>query len=150
MTITGENFKPGTTVTFTLDSDPVVLGSAIVAANGTVSLTARVPADVRAGEHTVVISGTGVDGEAVEVSIPLTVVAAGSSPSAGTTPSASATAGASQPATSPPAGIDGAGSGDDLANTGASMLPFGLAGGMLVLLGGLILMRRSSVRSARH
>ena len=137
VTITGENFKPGTTATFTLHSEPLALGSATVAANGTVSLTATVPADVPAGQHSVVITGTGVSGEAVEVSIPLTVPAAGSWP-AGDTPATSATASASTSAS------------DDLANTGFNMMPLGLAGAVLVLLGGLVVVRRASVRGARH
>ncbi|MDO5754387.1 LPXTG cell wall anchor domain-containing protein [Arthrobacter sp.] len=143
LTITGENFKPGTTATFTLHSDPVVLGRATVAADGTVSLTATVPANVPAGQHSVVISGTDVSGEAVEVSIQLTVTAPVSSPAA-TTPETSASTSASTTASAntPAAG--------DLANTGFNMVPLGLAGAVLVLLGGLVVVRRASVRGARH
>lgn len=93
LTLTGKNFKPGSTATFTLHSAPVVLGSAVVAANGTVSLTVRVPAGVPAGAHTVVISGTGIDGGNVEVSIALILTAAGDPSEAGTssTPATTAT-----------------------------------------------------------
>lgn len=92
LTLTGKNFKPGSTATFTLHSDPVVLGSAVVAANGTVTLTARVPAGVPAGAHTVVISGTGIDGADVKVSIALILTAAGDPSEAGTSSTAATTA----------------------------------------------------------
>lgn len=146
LTITGENFKPGTTATFTLHSEPVLLGRATVAADGTVSLTATVPADVPAGQHSVVISGTGVSGEAVEISIQLTVKAPVSS-SATTTPVSSASTSASTTAAGDLANTPAAG---DLANTGFNMVPLGLAGAVLVLLGGLVVVRRVSVRGARH
>lgn len=58
-----------------LFSDPVLLGTATVAADGTVTLTATVPSDVPAGAHTVVIAGTNAAGEPVEVRLAVDVVA---------------------------------------------------------------------------
>ena len=130
MTVTGKNFKPGTTATFTLHSDPVVLGSAVVAADGTVSLTAKVPAGVPAGAHTVVIAGTGVNGSAVEVSVAVTITAAGAHAPATAATTAAAAGG--------------------LASTGFGLLPVGLLGGLLLVLGGLLAIRKVSTRGARH
>ncbi|WP_269939955.1 DUF7507 domain-containing protein [Arthrobacter sp. HY1533] len=136
LVITGKNFKPGTTATFTLHSDPVVLGSAVVGADGSVSLTVKVPAGVPAGAHTVVISGTGTDGAPIEASIAVKIAAAGSS--------APATPAGSSAATTASAGNG------DLANTGFGAMPLGIAGGLLVLFGALFAVRRSSARGARH
>ena len=126
LTITGKNFKPGTKATFTLHSKPVLLGTAVVAKDGSVSLAVKLPANVPAGKHTVVIAGTGADGKPAEVSIALTVT--------GGTASQPATAGAATTAASA----------DDLASTGANgVLPI-LAIALLALFGGAatILVRR--------
>lgn len=120
LTMGGHNFKPGTTATFTLHSDPVVLGQAVVKADGTVTLTAKLPSNVPAGQHTVVISGTGTNGQAAEVSLALEIKA-----TAGTIP-------ASTGAATPAATNDG-----DLASTGASTAPL-LVGGLALLLAGAV------------
>lgn len=57
-----------------LFSDPVLLGTATVAADGTVTLTATIPSDVPAGAHTVVIAGTSAAGDPVEVRLAVEVV----------------------------------------------------------------------------
>ncbi|MFQ4147866.1 discoidin domain-containing protein [Arthrobacter sp. LAPM80] len=138
VTITGKNFKPGTTATFTLHSDPVVLGTAVVGADGTVSLTAKLPANVPAGAHTVVIAGMGADGKAVEVSIAVKVAPTGAATGSTTGPASAASSTA--------AGTTG----DALANTGFGLLPVGLMGGLLLLLGGTLALRRFSPRGARQ
>ena len=136
--MTGSNFKPGSKATFTLHSEPVVLGTAVVAANGTVSLTAKLPANIPAGVHTLVISGTGTVGGAVEASIKVTVAAAGS------------TTAATKPATKAPAttaaGDKGAG---DLANTGAGTTPF-LLGGLVLLVAGALAVFSRRRRNSSH
>lgn len=133
--MTGKNFKPGSTATFTLHSDPVVLGTAVVGVDGTVSLTAKVPANVPAGAHTVVITGLGTDGETVEVS--LAVKVGGSNATAGGQATSSAAASTTAPATG------------GLAHTGAAgVLLGGLA--MALLLGGLVLFGASRRRASRH
>ncbi|POH72996.1 hypothetical protein CVS27_12570 [Arthrobacter glacialis] len=132
LTVTGKNFKPGTTATFTLHSNPVVLGTAVVAADGTVSLTATVPANALAGAHTVVITGTGINGEAAKVSIAVTV-AGGTATGEATTAAATTAAAAA----------------DDLASTGASG---SVVGGLAValVLGGLVLFWTTRRRAANH
>ncbi|MHA7269666.1 alpha-L-fucosidase [Arthrobacter sp. HLT1-20] len=140
LTMTGQNFKPGSTATFTLHSDPVVLGSAVVAANGTVSLTVKVPAGVPAGGHTIVISGTAVDGGAAEVSIAVTVGAAG-----GPTTSATSTSSITAPTATSPAAADKG----DLAHTGATATS-GLLLAMVLLLAGsasVLMIRRRGKRA---
>lgn len=139
LTVTGKNFKPGTTATFTLHSNPVVLGAAVVAADGTVTLTAKVPANVPAGAHTVVITGTGANGEAVDVSIEVLVAGSNASGPATRTAAASTTATATAKAAAA----------DDLASTGANGT---LLGGLAVALvfGGLVLFGTTRRRAANH
>lgn len=71
---TGSGYAPGTPVTSTLFSDPVVLGTLIADENGDIDGTLRVPADVPPGKHTLVISSLSADGEFVEKRIPVSVV----------------------------------------------------------------------------
>lgn len=132
----GTNFKPGTTATFTLHSDPVVLGTAVVTADGTVSLTTKVPATVLAGVHHVIISGTGTNGEAAEARIELTVAAAGSTTTA-----------SSEPTAKPSATSNNAEG--DLATTGAGSTPFLLGGLMLLLAGAVVIISRRK-RNSSH
>ncbi|MFB9163828.1 discoidin domain-containing protein [Arthrobacter psychrochitiniphilus] len=160
VTITGKNFKPGTTATFTLHSEPGVLGEAIVGKGGTVSLTTTIPVSLPAGQHTVVITGTDASGADAAVSIELQVTAAGGTPSAAAT--ATATDTATETATATATATDTATTSDaattvgtdnsngELASTGFGLMPLGLAGAVLVLLGGVLAMRRASMKGARH
>lgn len=153
LVITGQNFKPGTTATFTLHSDPVVLGTAVVDEDGSVSLTAKVPAGIAAGSHTVIITGTAANGEDASVSIAVEIAAAGSTDGA-TNPATTTGAGATDAATTAAAatassaGSTSGGSGG-LANTGFGTTPLLLIGGLLLLVG-LLVMRRVSTGGARH
>jgi hypothetical protein len=52
-TVTGKGFGDGEGVDITLHSTPIELASAVASADGTISLTATIPADVEPGEHTV-------------------------------------------------------------------------------------------------
>lgn len=131
LVITASGFKPGSTATFTLHSDPIVLGTAVVAGNGTVTLSTTIPANVPAGAHTVIVSGTGIDGKAIEARVAIEIL------SAGVDGTSAATATASKPA-------------DDLANTGFGALPFALGGGILLLLGAVVLIRQRKIQGARH
>ena len=58
----------GAEVRATLHSDPVELGVAVADADGNVSFTFTIPADTPPGEHTIVLSGEGPDGDEVIVS----------------------------------------------------------------------------------
>ncbi|MHA7270843.1 GDSL-type esterase/lipase family protein [Arthrobacter sp. HLT1-20] len=140
LTMTGSNFKPGTTATFTLHSDPVVLGTAVVSANGVVSLTAKLPTSIPAGVHTLIITGTGANGESAETSAKLTVSAASGTASASGTSTASDTPAGNQDANNQ--------AGKNLANTGAGTTPFLLGGLALLLAGALSIVSRR--RNASH
>lgn len=68
--IVGYGFEPGRKVTFELHSTPIVLGDAIVNSDGTVGITANLPADTELGTHEVVLNQDGL-----RVVIPIKVVA---------------------------------------------------------------------------
>ena len=74
--ITGENFVPNESVTAELHSTPVTLGTATAKADGTVSMTATVPAGTALGQHQVQLVGVAGD----SASAILTVIAASASP----------------------------------------------------------------------
>ena len=73
ITVSGAGWLPGSTVTITLQSTPLTLGTAQVAADGTFSATVQIPCDVTPGQHTVTGSGTGSDGLPHSVSAALSV-----------------------------------------------------------------------------
>lgn len=76
MTVAGADWQPGSEVTITFESEPVVLGTASVGDDGTFSTTVTIPEDATAGEHTIRVTGIGEDGEPQTQSIAITVVAA--------------------------------------------------------------------------
>lgn len=144
LTITGENFKPGSIATFTLHSDPVVLGTSTVATDGSVALTTKVPETVPAGVHTVIITGTDNAGESATVSISLTVTAAANATSTATS-SASASNSATTPAATPETTEAGAAAGagttdNDLAHTGANAASSLFLALALLIAGGVFVM----------
>lgn len=69
--VAGAGFEPGDDVRFELRSDPVSLGRATAAADGSLSFTATIPASTQAGTHTI----AAIVGE-TEVTATLTVTAA--------------------------------------------------------------------------
>ena len=64
MTVTGNGWKPGSTVTILLTGSSTPLGTATADANGAFSATVTIPSDTPAGTHTITISGTAADGSA--------------------------------------------------------------------------------------
>jgi hypothetical protein len=62
-----------------IESDPITLGTLIPDGTGTVTGSFTVPSTLAAGTHTLVLSGTGANGQPRTVSLPLTVTAAASS-----------------------------------------------------------------------
>ena len=64
----------GQSITATLNSIPVHLGTYTATASGTVNVTVSIPVITAAGPHTIVISSAGLE----SISIPITVVAASS------------------------------------------------------------------------
>lgn len=91
--IEGSDAPAGADLSIELHSDPVVLGSAVVADDGTFSKTVTIPEDTEPGEHHIVIFITPTDGtEPTEIEQPLTVVAPAAveeSDDAGTAPQSS-------------------------------------------------------------
>lgn len=74
--IEGRTFAEGASVTVTLASDPVVIGSAAADASGVVSLQATIPAATPLGQHTITAAGQAPDGSELSVSVSISVVAA--------------------------------------------------------------------------
>lgn len=70
-------FQPGSTVTFTLYSQPVTLGTATADANGVATLVATIPSNIAPGPHTIEATGIGMDGQPLTVTQQITVVAPG-------------------------------------------------------------------------
>ncbi len=60
LTVTGSGFTAESLVTITVNSDPITLGTATVAADGTFTVAGTVPADFAAGTHTVVATVDGL------------------------------------------------------------------------------------------
>jgi LPXTG-motif cell wall-anchored protein len=80
VTLVAKTFAPGATVTFTLFSAPVVLGTATADASGVATLVATIPAGAAVGTHTVEASGNNAAGAPLVVSLTLTVAAAAAAP----------------------------------------------------------------------
>ena len=68
LTMTGSGATPGATITLELHSTPILLGSTVVAADGTYRLTVTLPAGVT-GSHTLVATMTGVTPVATAVDV---------------------------------------------------------------------------------
>ncbi|AMB59748.1 cadherin-like beta sandwich domain-containing protein [Microterricola viridarii] len=145
---TGTNLLPGSTATITMHSTPVVLATGTVKADGTITLSARIPANAEAGAHRLVFEGTAVDGTAVSKTAWLTVLLDGTigdvsvtepvayvEPTTPPAPGGGVTAGSPKPLAS--TGAD-AGFG---ATTGTALAALGAA---LLLLGGVLRRRRSA------
>ncbi len=77
VTFTAQVFAPGSTVTFTLFSAPVVLGTATANSSGVATLTASIPSGTAIGAHTVEATGTGTNGQPLTVVLSLTVSTSG-------------------------------------------------------------------------
>ena len=72
-TVTVSGFMPGSTVSFTLHSTPISLGSASVDAAGGATLTFQIPSGTDPGEHTLVVTGTAPSGSTLTLSVPIMV-----------------------------------------------------------------------------
>lgn len=140
--VTASNLLPGSTATLTMHSTPLVLASGIVKADGTVTLSARIPANAELGAHRLVFGGTAVDGSAVSQTAWFTVLKSGKigaasviAPVEYVEPKA-----ATAPAASAPLANTGADAGfGTMAGTG--IIAFGAA---LLLLGAVLRRRRNA------
>jgi hypothetical protein len=74
-TVRGAHLSPGSVVTVVAHSEPVVLGTAEVGADGTVTWSGTLPPGLADGEHTLVAGGVGHDGSSVERTIAFTAAA---------------------------------------------------------------------------
>ena len=90
VTFTGTGFTPGESVTGTVHSQPVNLGTVAADAQGNVSFTWNVPAGFAPGEHTVTLKGE-TSKRAVQATF--TVVAAPAPPQDGLASTGTSTAG---------------------------------------------------------
>lgn len=137
VTVKGTGFAPKSTVTLTLHSEPVEVGTATADENGAFSAEVTVPANTEAGDHTVVAeSGTPV----VSATAPLTVTA----PAA---PAADPSASPSVHPSAAPAPAPEQGGKGGLARTGTNALL--LAAGALIAAGaGTAFIRRSRLSKA--
>ena len=76
ITIEGRTFAAGSTVTVTMESDPVTLGTAVADDQGVFTLQATIPIDTALGQHTITAAGQAPDGSALVLSATITVVQA--------------------------------------------------------------------------
>lgn len=76
LTVSGSGWQSGSTVTMTLFSDPVGLGTAAVSGDGTFSAQVEIPSSVSPGTHELQVSGTGADGQPRTTSTRLVVLGA--------------------------------------------------------------------------
>lgn len=78
ITVVSSGWAPGSVVTLTLFSDPVVLGTAEVGADTSFSTTVEIPESTQPGTHTLQSSGTSDEGEPRIEELTIEVLAAGS------------------------------------------------------------------------
>lgn len=145
LVVEDEALPVGATVSVGLDSAPTSIGTATVAANGTIRMTSTVPADTTIGDHTLVTALTLVDGTAGgATATPLTVRAATVTPTPHTPSTAPTTTPVTVDAADPAAPSAG-----ELASTGTNVTPAIEAALALVTVGAgvLALARRRPGRS---
>jgi titin len=76
ITIVAEGYRPGSTVTILIYSEPVKLGSAIADANGRISATVTVPSTFAPGsDHTIEAQGIRPDGAPLTRSVHVALAA---------------------------------------------------------------------------
>ncbi|WP_290800373.1 LamG-like jellyroll fold domain-containing protein [Herbiconiux sp.] len=147
LAVSGAGFAEGDTVTLTLHSDPIEVGTATVAADGTFETTITIPADTVAGAHRIVATAS-PSGRSAEAAITVTAAGGGGGTTGGGTSGGDATGG-SGPAPSSIAGSaqGSASSAADLAHTGAAVAPWVALALLLFGIGGLLMLhRRRAIR----
>lgn len=113
----GGCFMPGSTVTITMYSDPVVLGTAIADSLGNVEATVTIPTGAALGSHLIELAGTGRDGQPTVMGVSIAVQLS----SLGT-------------------GATGTSTGTPLPVTGTESTGLATAGVALVVAGGLVVL----------
>ena len=78
-TVQGSNFQPNATVTVTLHSNPVTLGTTTANSSGDFSIVVTIPSDTVPGTHEVIATDTAGDSASTEIVVTGTVPVATSS-----------------------------------------------------------------------
>ncbi len=118
VTLSGDGYLPGSTVTVVVYSAPQVLGHTTADVNGHWELEVVLPAGLVSGSHTLVASGVDAAGDPRFLTLPITVTGGAATPTATPTATPAATPAAAPAAA--PRGSSGGSSGG-LAYTGASV-----------------------------
>lgn len=137
VTVRGTGFAPESTVTITLHSEPVEVGTATTDENGDFTAEVTVPANTEAGDHTVIAES---NAPTVTASAPLTVTAP---PAPAEDPSAAPSV---QPSAAPAPAPEQGGKGG-LARTGTNAL-LAVAAALIAAGAGTALIRRSRLAKA--
>lgn len=74
VTVSGKHWKPGSTVTFTLQPKGINLGSTTVGVNGKFSAVVTIPDSVQPGPHTIVCSGIDRKGDPFVLAITVQIL----------------------------------------------------------------------------
>ena len=136
VTVTGGT--PGLATEVWLNSEPVLLASLVLDADGAGTLTVTIPLATAAGEHTIRVVGDGLD-----VSAPLTVLAAdGAAGGSGGGSGGGSTDGSVGGSGSGSAGGSGSGSDRGLAQTGGDVIGLVLLAVLAVVGGAVLVVRR--------
>jgi hypothetical protein len=85
ITVTASELLPGSDATFTLNSDPVVLGTVTANADGEATIVFDLPAGTTLGTHTIVTTGINSFGDADSDTIELNVTSCAPAPGPGGT-----------------------------------------------------------------
>jgi hypothetical protein len=112
VTISGDGFGPGATLTIELQSDPILLATVVADPTGAYTATVTIPADTPPGTHQIVVSGVGPDGQPRVSTVTIEVLAAATNTGTGAT-------GATGTPTTPSTGTSGTGT----TGTGATGTP---------------------------
>jgi LPXTG-motif cell wall-anchored protein len=92
--ITAHGFKPGSTVTVTVHSDPITVGTAVADSLGAITTTWNVASDFPTGKHAIVLTGPAPSGDPITLTSDVTVAALVSSVTATTVAPTTVAAGA--------------------------------------------------------
>lgn len=84
ITVSGENWQQGATVSIILRPEQIVLGTATVGADGSFSITVTIPEDIRPGPHQITCKGRNTKGNVRVQNTTITVLGETVTPPPGT------------------------------------------------------------------
>ena len=73
VTVEAEGFQPGSTVTITMDGSSVPVASGVATALGRATIRLTIPTDMAAGAHTMVLTGTALGGQVMQLTSAMTI-----------------------------------------------------------------------------